>query len=129
MNMATVDLKQFRTEVELALAAVAEKYGCEVAAGNIKYDTASVDIAIYFKSKGENGESAEEAEFKRICEDYGFKPEDYNAYVILDDKVYRFVGFNPRARKNHCIIKDINDKQFVCPIETVRRGLGRAQYE
>lgn len=125
MNLTETNFNQFRDDVLNALAAVAEKYECEVTLGNIKYDMTSIDTTLYFKAKGDNGESAEEAEFKRICENYGFKPEDYNAYVILDDKVYRFVGFNPRARKNHCIIKDINDKQFVCPIEAVRRGLDK----
>lgn len=125
MNLAEINFKEFRNDVLNALAAVAEKYDCEVTMGNIKYDMASIDATLYFKAKGDNGESAEEAEFKRLCENYGFKPEDYNAYVTLDDKVYRFVGFNPRARKNHCIIKDINDKQFICPIEAVRRGLDK----
>lgn len=125
MNLTETNFKQFRNDVLNALAAVSEKYGCEVTLGNIKYDMTSIDTTLYFKAKGDNGESAEEAEFKRICENYGFKPEDYNAEVTLDDKTYRFVGFNSRARKNHCIIKDINDRQFTCPIESVRRGLGR----
>ncbi len=123
MNFTEINFKELRNDVIDALASVAEKYGCEVTLGNIKYDMTSIDTILYFQAKGENGESAEETEFKRLCENYGFKPEDYNAYVTLDGKVYRFVGFNPRARKNHCIIRDINDKQFVCPIEVVRRGL------
>lgn len=126
MNMATVDLKKFRNEVELALAAVAEKYGCEVAAGNIKYDTTSVDIAVYFKSKGENGESAEEVDFKKHCKDYGFSMEDYGMKFTLDGKTYRLIGFNPRARKNSCIITDSNGKQYACPPSTVfNAGGGR----
>ena len=123
MNMATVDLKKFRTEVELALAAVAEKYGCEVTAGNIKYDTTSVDIAIYFKSKGENGESAEEMDFKKHCGDYGFKPEDYNATVIFEGKKYSFIGFNPRARKNYCIIRDAAGKEYATSIALMQSSL------
>ena len=125
MNLTETNFNQFRNDVLNALAAVAEKYGCEVTIGNIKCDMTSIDATLYFEAKGDNGEPAEEVEFKRVCENYGFKPEDYNAYVTSDDKVYRFVGFNPRARKNHCIIKDINDKQFVCPVEVVRRGLDK----
>lgn len=127
MNLTETNFNQFRNDVLNALAAVAEKYGCEATMGNIKYDMSSIDATLYFKAKGENGEPAEEAEFKRVCGDYGFKPEDYNAYVILDDKAYRFVGFNPRTRKNHCIIKDTNGKQFVCPIASIRQGLGRGE--
>lgn len=123
MNMATVDLKKFQTEVELALAAVAEKYGCEVAAGNIKYDATSADITLYFKSKGENGESAEEVDFKKHCENYGFSKEDYGTKVNLNGKTYRLIGFNPRARKNSCIITDSNGKQFVCSPATIRQAI------
>lgn len=124
MNMATVDLKKFRTEVELALAAVAEKYGCEVAAGNIKYDATSVDIAIYFKSKGENGESAEEVDFKKHCEKYGFSMEDYGLKFILDGEAYRLTGFNPRARKNYCIITDSRGRQYTCAPSTILNAGG-----
>lgn len=125
MNLTETNFNQFRNDILNALAAVAEKYSCEATLGNIKYDMSSIDMALYFKAKGDNGESAEEAEFKRICENYGFKPEDYNAYVILDNKPYRFIGFNPRARKNHCIIKDTNDKQFVCSIDTIKNGMDK----
>ena len=123
MNMTTVDLKEFRAEVELALAAVAEKYGCEVAAGNIKYDTTSVDLTLYFKSKGENGESAEELDFKKHCKSYGFLPEDYGALIDIEGKLYQFIGFNPRARKNYCIIRDAAGKEYATSIPTIQLNL------
>ena len=122
MNLTETNFNQFRNDVLNALAAVAEKYGCEATMGNIKYDMSSIDATLYFKAKGDNGESAAQVEFNSRCKDYGFTPEDYNRKVILDNKTYRFIGFNPRARKNHCIIEDTNGKQFVCSIETVRRG-------
>lgn len=56
MNLAEINFKELRNDVIDALAAVAEKYGCEVTLGNIKYDMTSIDATLYFKAKGENGE-------------------------------------------------------------------------
>lgn len=123
MNLAETNFNQFRNDVLNALAAVAEKYGCEVSAGNIKYDNLSIDLTLYFKSKGENGESAEEMDFKANCEKYGFSPEDYQKEFSLNGKTYYLVGFNPRARKNHCIIKDEKGSQFVCSIPTIKSSI------
>lgn len=121
MNLTETNFNQFRNDVLNALAAVAEEYGCEVTMGNIKYDMTSIDATLYFKAKGENGESAEEAEFKRICEDYGFKPEDYNHCFLMDGKSYNLIGFNPRARKNYCIVRETQSgKTYVCPPTAIK---------
>ena len=121
MNLANTDFKQFRNDVVDALAAIAEKYGCEVTAGNIKYDTSSIDLALYFKAKGENGESAEEMDFKKYCGNYGFKPEDYNHCFLMDGKSFNLIGFNPRARKNYCIVRESQSgKTYVCPPTAIK---------
>lgn len=126
MNLANTDFKQFRNDVVEALAAIAERYGCEVTAGNIKYDTSSIDLSLYFKAKGENGETAEEMDFKKHCGDYGFKPEDYSATVVFEGKRYSFIGFNPRARKNYCIIRDSAGKEYATSIASIQSSLGKA---
>lgn len=120
MNLTETNFNQFRDDILNALAAVAEKYGCEVTMGNIKYDMTSIDTTLYFKAKGDNGESATQIQFNSRCADYGFTPEDYLRAVCLDGKMYRLVGFNPRARKNYCIIEEKNGKQFVCSPATVK---------
>jgi hypothetical protein len=120
MNLAEINFKELRNDVVDALAAVAEKYGCEVTLGNIKYDMTSIDATLYFKAKGDNGESAAQVEFNSRCTDYGFTPEDYRKAICLDGKVYYLVGFNPRARKNCRIIEEKNGKQFACPSAIVK---------
>ena len=120
MNLAETNFKEFRNEVVDALAAVAEKYGCEVTLGKIKYDMTSIDATLYFKAKGENGESAAQIEFNSRCTDYGFTPEDYRKAVCFEGKLYYLVGFNPRARQNYCIIEDKNGKRFICPPAAVK---------
>ena len=125
MNMTSINFNNFRNEIEVALATVAEKYGCEVTAGNIKYDNTSIDISLAFKAKGENGESAEEVDFKKLCNRYGFGPDDYNSVILAGGKAYRFVGFNTRARKNTCILKDANGKTYSCEAAIIRMGMER----
>ena len=114
MNLTQVNFERLRSEMETALAEVAAKYGCEVVAGKIKYDNTVINVDLAFKAKGENGESAEEVEFKKLCGEYGFVPEDYRKAVVIKDKMYRLVGFNTRARKNFCIIKDANGQTYTC---------------
>ena len=123
MNLTETNFNQFRNDILNALAAVAEKYACEVTMGNIKYDMTSIDTTLYFKAKGDNGESAEEMDFKKYCGDYGFKSEDYNATVVVEGKRYSFIGFNPRARKNYCIIRDAAGKEYATSIALIQSSL------
>jgi hypothetical protein len=124
MNLKNTNFDAFRIEVALALKEVAEKYGCDVNLGKIKYDENEIDIAIEFHARGDNGESGEQALFNRICSSYGFKPEHYNKSFVLDKGVYKLVGFNPKARKYHCIIADESGNKYTAGIESVQRCLG-----
>lgn len=120
MNLTKVNFNDFRADIEKALAAVAEKYDCDVTAGKIKYDDTSINISVDFKAQGENGESGEQVEFNKLCSNYGFKPEHYKKPFVMNDKTYYLIGFNPKARKYYCVISDINDKKFGCTIDTVK---------
>lgn len=124
MNLSNVNFNAFRADVEKALAAVAEKYGCDVTAGKIKYDDISINLSLDFKARGENGESGEQMEFNKLCGNYGFKPEHYKVPFIMDGKTFYLIGFNPKARKYYCIISDINDKKFGCTVEAVKICMG-----
>ena len=94
-----------RSEMETALAAVAEKYNCDVSIGNIRYDDINTDITVSFRSKGTDGKTADQLNFEKYCGQYGFKPEDYGFTFTDKNKTYTFVGFNPRARKNYCLLR------------------------
>lgn len=124
MNLSNVNFNLFREDIEKALAAIAEKYNCDVTAGKIKYDDSLINISIDFKARGKNGESGEQVEFNKLCERYGFKPEHYNNSFIMDGQTYRLVGFNPKARKYYCIIMDNRGKEFCCTIDAVKIGMG-----
>lgn len=105
MIMTKEQFADLRYEMEKALAAIAEKYNCDVSIGNIKYDDINTDITVSLRSKGENGKSADQMNFEKYCGQFGFKPEDYGFTFTDKKKTYTFVGFNPRARKNYCLLR------------------------
>ena len=112
MIMTKEQFNQLRHEMETALAAIAEKYNCDVSIGNIKYDDINTDIVVSLRSKGSDGKSADQLNFEKYCGRFGFKPEDYGFTFINGGKTYQFIGFNPKARKNYCILR-CGDKTFV----------------
>lgn len=123
MDLTNVNFDVFRKEVNDALAAVATKYGCDIDLGKIKYDSNLINISVDFNAKGENGESGEQAVFNRVCVAYGFEPEHYNKRFVMENKIFRLIGFNPKARKYHCIIVDDNGKKYTANTEAVKECL------
>lgn len=119
MIMTKEQFTVFRSEMESALAAIAEKYNCDVSVGNIKYDDINTDISVSFRSKGADGKSADQLNFEKYCGQFGFKPEDYGFTFTDNGKTFKFVGFNPRARKNYCLLR-CDDKTFVTSPDGVK---------
>lgn len=105
MIMTKEQFNQLRYEMETALSAIAEKYNCDVSIGNIKYDDINTDISVSFRSKGADGKSADQLNFEKYCGQFGFKPEDFGFTFTDKNKTYTFIGFNPRARKNYCLLR------------------------
>ena len=114
-----VQLENMRNEIKNALASIAEKYNSEIGDCKVKYDITSTTFTIDFNTKGSDGMSAEQNLFNLQCENYGFKTIDYQKAIIIDSKTYYLVGFNPRARKNFCIVENCG-KRYTCSIETAR---------
>jgi hypothetical protein len=46
-----------------------------------------------------------EERFAEECNRYGFAPTDYRRPIDYGQAYLRLVGFNPRARKNHCVLQ------------------------
>ena len=105
MIMTKEQFAELRYEMENALTAIAEKYNCDVSIGNIKYDDINTDIVVSLRSKGENGKSADQLNFEKYCGQYGFEPNDFGFTFTEGKKTYTFIGFNPRARKNYCLLR------------------------
>ena len=120
MIMTKEQFNQLRYEMEIALAAIAEKYNCDVSIGNIKYDDINTNISVSLRSKGADGKSADQLNFEKYCGQFGFKPEDFGfTFTDKDGKVYTFIGFNPKARKNYCMLR-CGDKTFVTSPDGVK---------
>ena len=119
MIMTKEQFATLRSEMEAALAAIATKYNCDVSIGNIKYDDINTDISVSFRSKGANGKSADQLNFEKYCGQFGFKSEDYGFTFTDNGKTFEFVGFNPKARKNYCILR-CGDKTFVTSPDGVK---------
>ena len=119
--LTKIELESLREEAELALAPIAEKYNCEVHAGNITYSDVSAKLSVKFDSKGPGNISAEQNLFNAYCIRYGFKPEDYRKHFIMNGHDYILVGFNISARKNFCILER-DGKEFVCAPEMLMRN-------
>ena len=112
MIMTKEQFNALRSEMESALSTIAEKYNCDVSIGNIKYDDINTDIVVSLRSKGADGKSADQLNFEKYCNQYGFLPEDYGFTFTDGGKTFTFVGFNPKARKNFCLLR-CGDKTFV----------------
>ena len=49
--------------------------------------------------------------FNEYCREYGFTKQDYNKNFQFEGKTMRFYGFNPKARKYHCLAQNIRTKE------------------
>lgn len=107
------DFDSMRIEVKEALKVIEDKYNCEISTGNISYDDVRINMSLTFTNR-EEGLSAEQTYFNHICKSYNFNPSDYKKSFLIQGKLFYLVGFNPKARKNFCIIKDKNGKTFTC---------------
>lgn len=118
MIMTKEQFAALRKEMEDALSFIADKYNCEVKVGKIAYDEITTEIKLTLNSKGENGKSAEQLQFEKYCRNYGFEPEDYGMTLTEKGKTYAFIGFNPNARKNYCLLRS-EGKTYTCAIDFV----------
>lgn len=103
---------QFREDLLVATKDLAEKYDINIETGNINYDKFSFSMNLKVMKKTVNGESFEKSEFKKLCNIYGFKLEDYNKEFIYDGESYRLIGFNPRAKTMPVLAKNTEGKTF-----------------
>ena len=121
MEMNKKNFDNFRRESEEALKEVAKKYGVEVKAGKISYST--FDFTLQLKATNViEGVNVEQEKFNRECRIYGFEESDYKSIVILHDKEFELVGFNPRSPKNCCSIREVaTGKTYKTSDTTVKR--------
>ena len=123
MRFVDSEFRMFREDLRKALAPIEEKYGIELEQGNINYNDEEFRMKLTGKKYDPNAkEKTQEELFAENCKYYGFKPEDYRRSFTIDGKVYKLIGFKPKARKNVCFIENSNGKVYVTDLYTVVNG-------
>ena len=125
MILTKDEFATLRTEIETLLAPLAAKYGCEITAGNIKYDDILTTVSLQFKSCAD-GKSADQLNFEKYCVQYGFGPEDYGFTFAVQDKTYTFKAFKTSARKYPCICECSDGKSYAFTDEAIKNEIRKA---
>lgn len=97
---------KFRDGVEKAMKEIAEKFDLVIEVGGLKKRGQNFYFIVEGGLASSGDKSLEQMEFESHCHSFGFTPEDYRKKSIRDGKVFRLVGFNPRARKYPFLIKE-----------------------
>lgn len=114
--MAADNMTIIQNEISHALKEVSKKYGTniyitfkvgtdikddiETGLAHIEYEIPSGTI-----EPTPTPEQEQRAKFISYCKDYGFQPKHYERLIEVNGKYYKFIGFNPKARKNFCIFE------------------------
>jgi hypothetical protein len=120
-------LARLRTELEAALAPVAEKLGITLTVGSGTYrdETATLKLELAVVRADGTAVSVEAENFKRYCHFDGLKPEDLNRPFKVGGTEYKIVGYRPKApKKPYVIARTRDDKRFIATPDMVKRGLG-----
>ena len=125
MILTKDEFMNLRTEIESLLAPLTTKYGCEINAGNIKYDDILTTVSLQFKSCSE-GKSADQLNFEKYCVQYGFKPEHYGFAFTENGKFFKFVSFKTTARKYPCICECSDGKSYAFTMEAIDAEIRKA---
>ncbi|XBX10772.1 hypothetical protein QMP26_41625 (plasmid) [Enterocloster clostridioformis] len=120
-------LEIYRNAINKALIAVGEEHGLELKCGSAEYS----DYDFTFKLKGvvkTNTVDGRQELFKQQAQLFGFDVDDYGKEFVENGKRYRFIGFNERAKKNHCKILCLNDdKIYTCNSAWLKSMIRKAQ--
>ena len=106
MNFTDSEFDAFERDLKLATAELCKKYQIKLKTSKITYGPVEFDMKLTFQ-KNEEGLDAEEINFSMICARYGFKPSDYKRTFELLGVEYEFVGFDTKAKKYNCLIREI----------------------
>lgn len=124
MEFTKSGFNEFREDVMAALDSVAKKHDVSIQIGNIRYTSSEFDMKIRVINGFSDDAEYSESKFKHECGYFGFKPEDYNKVVIIDNQRFNFVGFNMKARKNVCLIMNpYNNKIYTCSAMTMHQAI------
>jgi hypothetical protein len=120
------NLKDLRHEIDLALAAVTEKFGVALSIGSISYSpngTATTRLtmtAVGHANVSDLASAIAKKEWDQYAPSWGLKKEDLGKTIKLGRIEYLIVGIKPRARKTPILGKNLlNNQVYKLPITEV----------
>lgn len=125
--MITKDLlKALRPEIEAALAAVAQKHGIVIRAGNCSFTPESATFKLELATIGTNGNvvTKEATAFKINAGFYGLTPDHLGKKFVSGGSEFTLVGYNSRAHKMPFVVKDERGRGFKMSEAAIKRGFG-----
>lgn len=125
-------LAALRTEMNAALAAVAQKHGIAINVGNCSFNESTATFKVLVAAGAEGGESAEHvkarADFKAYAMMFGLDPDWIGASFKSNGTTYTIVGLHPNKRKQPVVVtKDGAPGRFVMSAEDVSLRMSRQQ--
>ena len=110
MQITSQSVKALRDEIDAALAAIAEKHGVTIHAGNAKFTNTTIDFKLQVASKGDDGVA--ETEERKMLK--AMHPDLVDA-VVAGGR-FKVIGYKRKARKNPFVaIEQFTGKTFVLP--------------
>lgn len=106
-------LKEFRADVQQALAGFAELHGLVLDTNNGgTFGDTNYEFKVKFAVKGENGEvlTQERQDFKQYATSYRLKPEWLGKSFTYQGRSYTITGLNTHSRR-HPVVCDDNTRQ------------------
>lgn len=115
-------LRQAHPKLRVELAALFEKYGCELVDSRAKIGDHQLEFKIQLRY-GEKEELSQKAEdeYRLIANRYDLPLDGLNKKYMINGEVFQIVGVNINKPKN-CIrlVREKDNKSFQCPAQTIR---------
>jgi len=112
------NLKEFVSDLEVAIKAVSEKYGVAFKSASGRFTAETFGKKFEFFTGAEKGETGMDIKYKANLEYaalYGMPKiteKDYNKIFVSQGQTFRFVGINSRGRRFPIVAQNLNTKKY-----------------
>lgn len=118
------NLKTLRADIDEALAAVAEKHGIKLNAGNISFEPLSCKITCTAEVREtSDGMSPEQKRFEEYAPMFGLSADDYGKWVVFSGDRWKISGIEPKRRKYPIIVENARGTRKLTTVDGVKRLL------
>ena len=114
-KITTQELKEFREDFAKVVKDLEDKYGYKIRLGNITYNERSFNGKIEVVKNIEGDIDIDQFNFEKYCGFYGLSKEDYGKTFKSNNKEYKLVSINPKARSYPLIGIDENGTKYKFP--------------